>query len=868
MNRLLERQLKRATREGVVDQQVLLALIDEVYCQSDAERERQDNANRILSDELTALNERIRAEAEAQVRAILEAVGEGMLVIDEQGKIETINRAAEQIFGYPAAELRGADVGVLWAGASRATDGELEGRRRDGTTFAAERTTSVLKLDHRQATVVIVRDITARKASEQALRQATQRAEAASKAKSDFLATMSHEIRTPMNGVIGMVGLLLDSELTPPQRARAETIRESGEALLLIINDILDFSKVESGRLDLESQDFALAAVVESVVELLAPRAFRKNLEIASLITAETPSRVRGDAGRLRQILMNLAGNAVKFTARGEVILSVSVERTEPPRQHLRFEVSDTGIGIAPEQQGKLFQEFVQVDASTTRRFGGTGLGLAISRKLARLMGGDIGVRSRPGEGSVFWVVLPFEVLPATSRVRPIPAGRRVLIVDDLPANALIFERQFAAWGVDASSASSGDLALAELMKAIAQGRPYDLLVTDHHMPGMDGYELTRTIKSLPVFSTLPVILASSGLADSIEHERLFAATFSKPVRPSELRERVASLLADDDAPRSDAPVAAVLEPPPPARGDAPTRPTSTRLRILVAEDNHINARVALGYLENAGHRVDLVATGLEAIEAVRRFPYDLVLMDMQMPEVDGIDATVAIRKLHGARAQIPIIALTANALQSDRDRCLTAGMNDHLPKPFDKGILLEKVRRWGEEGVVLHGTRAGMTRPMPMDGAERAPASASSPPALSRREREARLRESFEEQSRELADLGDLIFDLATDFHGTVASQMAALRGARDRADLPELIRVVHVLIGASGSLGFRDLSNLGRQLHSLCHHDPKRAMQSLGPLLEELSAVGEFIDGEDFAQLRRAATRVEAAVEVAGPG
>jgi two-component system, sensor histidine kinase and response regulator len=855
MNKLLQRQLKKATRGGVVDHDALLRLVDDAYTESEQERERQDNTNRTLAEELTVLNERIRMEAEARMRALLQAVGEGVIVVDESGKIETFNRAAEAIFGFDGEVVRGAPVATLWPehaehAAPTHPHCEITARRSDGRPFPAERSTSELVLDHRRLNVIIVRDVSQRKETERTLREAMARAEAASKAKSEFLATMSHEIRTPMNGVIGMVGLLLDSELSLSQRARAETIRESGEALLLIINDILDFSKVEAGRLELETHDFALAPVVESVVELIAPRAFRKNLEIATILGPGTPARVRGDAGRLRQILMNLVGNAVKFTSEGQVTLTVTGERRDQARCSLRFEVRDTGIGIEEAQLDKLFQEFVQVDASTTRRYGGTGLGLAISRKLTLLMGGDIGVHSRVGEGSVFWVVIPLEQLPNLEGEREIPAGKRVLVVDDVVANCTIFERQFASWGMSATTVLSADLAVAELMKAMAQGAPFDLLLTDHHMPGTDGYQLTRMLKCLPMVAQIPVILASSGGADEKDNETLFAAVFSKPVRPSELRESVARVFAGG------AKAAARVAP------QAVAQAAGAHYRLLVAEDNHINARVALGYLENAGHRADLVATGHEAIEAVRRFPYDAVLMDMQMPELDGVEATKTIRRLKGTRGQVPIIALTANAMQSDRELCLAAGMNDHMPKPFDKALLLEKIRHWGAVGAALHPTRSGTTQPVPLSTMTAAPRAqpASRPPVPTvATPAVGELTAGFVQQIAALADLGDVAFELTVAFADRLPEQRTELLAARDNGDLPAIARLAHNLIGTSGNLGFGGLCEAARLLQQHSKEAPAAVAESLAVMLSELELVLQFVRGPEFQRLRAAASQAE---------
>jgi PAS domain S-box-containing protein len=465
LHRLLERQLRRARMTAHEELAPLLELVGATYAEFDQERRRQERANTLLSDEVRELNAKLRSEAEARVRAILDAVSDGVIIVDESGRIDSFNAAAEVLFQLPSEQALGTRFESIWEEgfAAPGTSGEGRARRFGSEPVDVDVALSEASFGDRRCCIAIVRDVTERKRAEQRLRDAMEKAEAASRSKSDFLATMSHEIRTPMNGVLGMVGLLLDGELEGQQRSYAEAIRDSGEALLSILNDILDFSKIEAGRMMLQEYDFAPAAVVESVVELLAPRALAKGIEVGVVIGRGVPNEVRGDAGRLRQIIMNLVGNAVKFTESGSVI----VEIQSPPeeRNTLEISITDTGIGIDVDVVPTLFGEFVQADASTTRRFGGTGLGLAICRRLAIMMGGAINVESTRGAGSRFSVVLPFRASTSVPNREHALVGMRCLVVDDNALNRQIFERQLVPWGIDVASTPSADGALAELVK-------------------------------------------------------------------------------------------------------------------------------------------------------------------------------------------------------------------------------------------------------------------------------------------------------------------------------------------------------------------------------------------------------------------
>ena len=677
-------------------------------------------ANRTL--EKKAVWQVIQA-SEARLREIIESINEGMFVINRQGTVELWNSAAERSAGRRREEVLYRPWSEVFPEAAvlplaGAID-EAAGRHQSGVPtdlrFDSPKGPRVFEarvFPFSDGITVFFRDITARRRAEEQLKQsqaATEAAnrqlaaanaqledaiahtrqlavaaESANRAKSEFLAVMSHEIRTPMNGVLGMTNLLLDTHLAPEQRDFAETVRRSAEALLTIINDILDFSRIEAGKLAFEMEDFNVSETVEDALELLAERARAKDLELASLIHDEVPFGLRGDPGRLRQVLMNLVGNAVKFTERGEVFVNVALVQQTDSEAVLQFEVSDTGIGIEPDGQARLFQPFTQADSSTSRRFGGTGLGLAISKNLVELMGGRIGVRSAPGRGSTFWFTArldkqPARVEAASSTPLHLP-GARVLVVDQNATSRKILDHQLSLWSMAHDTVANGSEALGLLRDKAASGQPFDLAILDRKMAEMDALTLARRIKSDPALAKLKLVMLTS-LNQMLPEAELktfgFAGWLFKPYRASQLFNCLANALA-----------AATPARPAQARnpvGPQTLTPVKPGFRVLLAEDDKVNQRVALAQLNKLGYATDVAANGFEVLAALEKCRYDIVLMDCQMPGLDGFVTTQRIRereKSEQAEAPMHIIAMTANAMTGDREKCLAAGMNDYVSKP------------------------------------------------------------------------------------------------------------------------------------------------------------------------------------------
>jgi len=640
-------------------------------------------------------------------------------VTDDQGRITYVNEKFCEISKFSREELIGQDHRIVnsghhpksfwkkvWTtiGQGDVWKGEVKNRRKDGTFYWVE-TTIVPFLDNSGKPyqyIAIRTDITERVQAEMNLLRAKEEAEEATRAKSEFLANMSHEIRTPMNGVIGMTELLLDTDLNKEQREYAQTVRGSAESLLTIINDILDFSKIEAGKLDLEYIDFDLRTTIEEVADLLAFKAEDKGLAFSCFLHPEVEAFVNGDPGRLRQILINLANNALKFTKHGEVAIRGEVESQTETEIGVRFSVSDTGIGIPEEARRKLFQPFSQVDASTTRKFGGTGLGLTISKQLAEMMGGEIGVDSRQGEGSTFWFTAKLRKQPRANRRKRLREvdlrGTRILVIDDNKTNRDILRLQLSAWHCIVEEAEDATQALHLLRLHAEQNNAFDIAFVDMQMPGMDGEELGRIIKKDPAIQdTILIMFTSMGKrGDAKRMSKIgFRAYLTKPLKQSQLYDCLVSVLSH--------------APPDSDTAQIVTRHTITegrklKLHILLAEDNLVNQKVASKMLQKLGCEVDIAANGQQAVDAVKANHYDIVLMDCQMPVMDGFEATHAIRAWEqenateaseGEEQHIPIIALTANAMQGDREACLNAGMNDHVAKPMKAEELRKTIEKW-----------------------------------------------------------------------------------------------------------------------------------------------------------------------------
>jgi PAS domain S-box-containing protein len=642
--------------------------------------------------------------AEMRLRSVVDGVADALITLDADACIRSINPAAKMLFGFEPNQLIGGPIATIipnFTETQRAHAGqstiEATANHRNGRVFPIEITTSVTRADDTPGTIVIARDITQRKRAESAIAQARDQALEAARMKAQFLATMSHEIRTPINAVIGMSELLLETPLHEEQREYAETVRDSAEALLEIINDILDFSKLEAGKMELDPIAFSARTSVEAAADILAGQARKKRLSLVTYVAPDVPPTLIGDANRLRQILLNLIGNAIKFTATGGIVVRTTVDSTDDIFTTVRFAVTDTGIGIDEAARKRLFQAFEQADGSTSRRFGGTGLGLSISKRLVEMMDGTIGVDSRPNAGSTFWFTARFERIETPDNAMPAePAhtlrGTRALIVDDDPISRQIVEQYLMSWGLVTMSMSDGKQGFEALQAAQRRGIPYQIALIDLSMPEMDGMELGLQVKNDPALAETRLVLMTAfdepGRGrTAVEHG--FSGFLRKPLRQTALFDALANALARDRAkPVVSDEATTVVVPAAESFDDA--------IQILIAEDNPVNQRLALQQLKRLGYHATAVSDGAEAIAAVATMKYTIVLMDCQMPNVDGFDATRAIRRaeLETGR-RITIVAMTANALDGDREACLAAGMDDYIAKPVQLADLRRVLQAW-----------------------------------------------------------------------------------------------------------------------------------------------------------------------------
>jgi PAS domain S-box-containing protein len=743
--------------------------------------------------------------------ALFELSPTAIATVDPDVRVTSWNAAAERLFGYTRDEAIGQNLNDLVA---RTDELREEGTELDRETAGGgvhritrrmRKDGSLVDVDLRAAPMVVAGEtvgmfVLYHDISE--LQRARRDAEAATEAKSAFLATMSHEIRTPMNAVIGMTDLMLRTDLDNEQRNFAEVIRTSGEALLSVINDILDFSKIEAGRLDLDMHRFDLRDSVESALELVAPAAAEKGLDLAYELTAATPEALIGDATRLRQILLNLLNNAVKFTERGEVVATVDASRLENEsdpggaldlgRYRVHFAIRDTGIGIPPERLDRLFQSFSQVDASTTRRYGGTGLGLAISKRLSERMDGTMWVESTPGQGSTFHFTIEAEAGPRPERQyerdgeQPL-AGRRILILDDNATNRHIVRAHVEGWDMLARDTGVP----AQAVEWVRGGDPFDVAIVDMQMPDMDGVTVAREIRKAVPTERLPLILLTSLGRREGEEETLFAARLAKPIRPSQLYDALLTVLVGERTPERRRPRAAVAE--------------RAALRILVVEDNPLNRQLALLLLDELGYRADTAGNGLEALQAVEREAYDIVLMDVQMPEMDGLEATRKIHELLGPRRP-RIIAATANATQDERERCLGAGMDGYLSKPIrleDLAAALGIQLMPRGNGDAEHRRSESEVGPETFDGS-----------VLTR------LRQT-------LGDVGT--YELIGTFLAEAPRLLAAMRAAAESDDLERLRRTSHTLKSNGATFGAMALSDAARALERSADNGPTQEFEEL---------------------------------------
>jgi two-component system, sensor histidine kinase and response regulator len=792
--------------------------------------------HRMLLTHLGATFQLEQSEARARrEHAFLTALFDGApvatAVVGTDGRVRAVNPPFEALFGYGPDQAVGrvlhelivplADRGHAAELDARVARGEavvaeVERRHRDGHLVPVRRSARQIEGAGDGSTFVIYQDITESKRAAEALIAARDAAQRAAQSQAAFLANMSHEIRTPMNAILGLSELLLGTELASEQRRQVELVHGAADGLLTILNDVLDFSKIEGAHVALERIPFDLPRLAHSTVQLLAVRAHERGLELLCDISPDVPPLVRGDPGRLRQVLTNLIGNAVKFTHQGEIALTVSVQRRNAGEAVVAFAVRDTGIGIPADKLDTIFEAFSQADVSTTRKYGGTGLGLAISQRIVRLMGGEIGVRSEPGKGSEFRFAVPLVVeTPPPAAQRPPLDGLRALVVDDNATNRRIVREMLSAAAIAVDEAEDASTAIAAMRRAHAAGAAYGLVVTDAQMPARDGFALAADVmQSADLADARLLMLTSGGLRGDAQRcsELGIRGYLTKPVSQSDLLDAVAAVLQA-------------------AQGPAPTVVTRhsiaearRSLRLLLAEDNPVNQEVAATMLRKRGHQVDVVNNGREAAEAVVRGRYDLVLMDIQMPEMDGLASTQAIRATPAGKDQ-RIVALTAHASGVERERCLAVGMNGYLTKPFKAHELFALVESTAGAVAGAAGTEGGMpTAPVDLD--------------------------AFRTTMRE-AGAEEAVDGIVAMFAQTAPERVEALVAALEAGDADGIARAAHAFKSAAGTIGARALAQLLAEIEQAARESRVEvALGSLARLRDEVKVILEYLEGASHAR------------------
>ena len=797
-------------------------------------------------------------ESEQSIRAITDSAHDAILMVDGDTRISYWNPGAEKIFGYSKSEAIGNNLQRLIAPARYITQFEtifsqfkqsghdlsvgkaidLEARCKDGREISVSFSLSAIQIKGKWHAVSIIRDVTDKKLAEDKLRRTlteleeanlelqrltlqaeelASEARMANAAKSEFLANMSHEIRTPMNGIIGMTSLLLDTELNAEQRQYSEVVRSSSENLLMLINDILDFSKIEAGKMTLDEISFDLRTAIEDAVEVLAVKAHEKGLELACIIAPEVPSLLSGDPGRLRQIVINLAGNAVKFTEKGEVVIAVNLEHESDSEVLLNFSVKDTGIGIPSDRIDALFSAFTQLDGSTTRKYGGTGLGLAISKQLVSMMGGKIGATSVPGVGSQFWFTAHFSKQADGVLTDALPmvniAGTKILVVDDHAVNRLLVTNLLASWGCRYAEASDGSSALDMLETAFNQGEPYQVALLDMLMPEMDGRELCTRIKKNPDLRNTKLVLLTSlgqrGDAAWIQNVG-FSGYLTKPLRQSQLHDCLAMVIGISSDSEDQTPLITRHQ-----VAEAIRR----NIRILLVEDNLTNQEVAMAILKKLGYGVDLAKNGVEALAELQQNHYHLVLLDCQMPEMDGFETVEAIRsgRFPVLNPQIPVIAMTANAMAGDKDRCIESGMDDYIAKPVQPRELVEKISLWLSR---TKGSRSGSNH------------SLVSETHFSDHEGGMEIFVETELFQRLLCD-AELVKRIIKAFYSDTPQHLAELKVAIASGNFVEARRLAHNIKGSAANISALALHRAALELETLIKEDKAAMLEDSFALL-----------------------------------